>query len=59
MPGLVQEALLDADWRAAHHQRRVPTHDSEAWRRAQATRTQSAADESERMEQLRALGYIK
>jgi hypothetical protein len=59
MPGLVQQALLTADWLASRHRPRVPTHDSEAWRGAQARRTQTAVDESERMEQLRALGYIK
>lgn len=59
MPGAPMAAVLDADWLAAHPPTRVPTHDDDAWRAAHARLRAESLDLDERLEQLRALGYIR
>jgi len=39
--------------------RYIPTHDDPKWLAEQKTRVRTAVDETERIEQLRSLGYIK
>lgn len=59
MDGTPLRAILDAEKFAAKDIRFVPTHDNPSWVAGQATRMKRAYDETERIEQLRALGYIK
>jgi hypothetical protein len=59
MPGAPMAAVLDAAWLAAHPPSRIPTHDDDAWRAAHARLKAESIDLDERLEQLRALGYIR
>jgi hypothetical protein len=59
MPGAPMPAVLDAAWLAAHPPARIPTHDDDAWRAAHARLKAESIDLDERLEQLRALGYIR
>ncbi len=59
MDGTPLRSILDASKFDAKDIRYVPTHDNPAWVADQATRMKRAFDESERIEQLRSLGYIK
>lgn len=44
---------------AGHEVRSVPTHDTSEWEATRAERIREAVDQTERLEQLRALGYIE
>ena len=59
MPGAPMTSVLDAAWFAAHPLTRVPTHDNDAWREVHARLKAESVDLDERLEQLRALGYIR
>lgn len=59
MPGAPMTAVLDAAWLAAHPLTRVATHDDDAWREAHSRLKAESVDLDERLEQLRALGYIR
>lgn len=59
MPGAPMTSVLDAAWFAAHPVTRVPTHDDDAWREVHARLKAESVDLDERLEQLRALGYIR
>ncbi|HVS17219.1 MAG TPA: alkaline phosphatase family protein [Planctomycetota bacterium] len=59
MPGAPMVLVLDADWLAAHPTTSVATHDDDAWREAHARLRAESIDLDERLEQLRALGYIR
>lgn len=59
MPGSPMVSVIDAAWLAAHPPGRVTTHDDDAWREAHARLRAESVDLDERLEQLRALGYIR
>jgi hypothetical protein len=59
MPGAPMTAVLDAAWFAAHPPGKVATHDDDLWREAHARLKAESVDLDERLEQLRALGYIR
>jgi arylsulfatase A-like enzyme len=42
-----------------HEVRRIPTHDTAEWQAGREGRKREAVDQTERLEQLRALGYIQ
>ena len=51
--------LIDPAWLEARPFRFVASHDDQQWLAARENRIQEAVDQSERLEQLRELGYIK
>jgi predicted AlkP superfamily pyrophosphatase or phosphodiesterase len=51
--------VVNGDWLSTAHIDYVPTHDTEEWMAGRADRMRQAIDESERLEQLRSLGYIR
>jgi hypothetical protein len=59
MPGKVRTALFEPQFSAQHPLKTVPTHDTEAWREAHRNLAGEVPGEDERLEQLRALGYIQ
>lgn len=58
MQGRVHEDWLEPSWLAEHPPTRVLTHESEAWRQDRARLLRSSAELEQRLDQLRALGYI-
>jgi arylsulfatase A-like enzyme len=59
MDGAPMRAILDLGKTGKTEIRYVPTHDDAEWLAGQTARIRHAVDESERIEQLRSLGYIK
>ncbi len=59
MPGQVRTTLLEPAFLTEHPPRTVATHDTESWLQAHRALTGRVPDEDERLEQLRALGYIE
>ena len=59
MEGAPMAAVLDPAWLAQHPVRQVATHDTPDWLEAQQRLRTQALDLSERLEQLRALGYVR
>jgi hypothetical protein len=59
MDGTPMRSILDMDKLGKSAIRSIPTHDDAAWLAGQSARIRRAVDESERIEQLRSLGYIK
>lgn len=51
--------VLDDDWLGSAKIERIPTHDTGEWMATRASRIRQAIDESERLDQLRSLGYIR
>jgi predicted AlkP superfamily phosphohydrolase/phosphomutase len=50
---------LSDDWLSSGRVEHVATHDTKEWLQARGDRIRRAVDESERLEQLRSLGYIR
>lgn len=60
LSGTPLAAVIDPEWRArALAMPRVETHDDSDWQSAQRERIRAAVDQTERLEQLRSLGYIR
>ena len=59
MDGSPMRAILDFGKTGISEIRYVPTHDDAKWLAGQTARIRHGVDESERIEQLRSLGYIK
>jgi hypothetical protein len=59
MDGAPLAQIVEPKWLAAHPPRSVPTHDTPEWLRAQESFRADSRDLEERLEQLRALGYIR
>jgi arylsulfatase A-like enzyme len=59
MEGAPMTTVIDPAWLAAHPVREVPTHDTPEWLRQRERFQADALDLSERLEQLRALGYVR
>ena len=59
MDGAPMKTILDTNKPGASEIRYVPTYDDPKWLAGQTARIRHAVDESERIEQLRSLGYIK
>lgn len=59
MDGAPMRGVLDVTMLPGSQIRYVPTHDDPQWLAGQKTRIRQAVDETERIEQLRSLGYIK
>jgi hypothetical protein len=51
--------VLDDDWLSSARVEPIATHDTREWLQARDDRIRRAVDESERLEQLRSLGYIR
>ena len=51
--------IIDAGWLAKTPIRHIDTHDSEEWLAARRARIREAIAQSERLDQLRSLGYIR
>ena len=58
MPGRVAENVLERDFLRRHPPRGVASHDTEAWIRAHRRATDPPPGAEERIDQLRALGYL-
>jgi len=56
--GHVLHDVIDPAFLKAHPVRTVKTHDDREWEAARRTRMKEAADRTERLEQLKSLGYI-
>jgi len=56
--GTIMENVIEASWLEKHRVREVATHDDKAFEAARAARMKEAADQAERLEQLKSLGYI-
>jgi arylsulfatase A-like enzyme len=54
----IMENVIEASWLEKHRVREVATHDDKAFEAARAARMKEAADQAERLEQLKSLGYI-
>lgn len=59
MDGAPMRAVIDFEKLGQKEIRYIPTHDTEEWLASQPKRIREAVDDSERLEQLRALGYIR
>jgi predicted AlkP superfamily phosphohydrolase/phosphomutase len=59
MDGTPLRSVIDLDWMERSGIRYVPTHDTEEWLAGRQERIREAVDQTERLEQLRSLGYIK
>lgn len=59
MRGHVLTDVVDAEWLKKFPVRTIPTHDDPAFEAARVLRMKEAADQSERLEQLKSLGYIQ
>ena len=59
MDGAPMRAILDLAKTGKNGISYIPTHDDAKWLAGQTARIRHAVDESERIEQLRSLGYIK
>ncbi len=57
--GTVITSVIDPAWLAKHPIRTIDTHDDKAFESARATRMREATDQTERLEQLKSLGYIR
>jgi hypothetical protein len=53
------ESVIDPEWLKQHPIRSTPSHDTEAWLASRQARIRDAVAQTERLEQLRSLGYIK
>ena len=59
MTGRPLEGFIARDFLARHPLERVPTHDTPEWREAQRRLPVGDLGRDERIEQLRALGYLE
>jgi len=59
MDGTPIRGIIDFEKLGQHEIRYIPTHDTQEWLAAQPNRIREAVDDNERLEQLRALGYIR
>jgi hypothetical protein len=59
MDGAPIKDIIDPGWLEKSGISYVPTHDTEKWLAGRNERIRDAIDQSERLEQLRSLGYIK
>ncbi len=59
MDGSPMRSVIDFEKLGSKEIRYIPTHDTQEWLAAQPKRIREAVDDSERLEQLRALGYIR
>ena len=59
MDGTPIRAIIDFERLGRKEIRYIPTHDTGEWLAAQPKRIREAVDDSERLEQLRSLGYIR
>jgi hypothetical protein len=59
MRGKVLTDVVDAAWLERFPVRHVKTHDDQAFETARRARIKEAADQAERLEQLKSLGYIQ
>lgn len=59
MRGHVLADVVDAERLKKYPVRTIPTHDDKAFEAARVLRMKEAADQSERLEQLKSLGYIQ
>ena len=59
MRGKVLTDVVDAAWLERFPVRHVDTHDDKSFAAARKARMQEAADQAERLEQLKSLGYIQ
>jgi Type I phosphodiesterase / nucleotide pyrophosphatase len=57
--GRVLTGVLDVSWLERFPVREIDTHDDKAFEAARAARMREAADQAERLEQLKSLGYIR
>ena len=57
--GTVMENVIEASWLEQYPVRTIKTHDDKAFEEARAARMREAADQAERLEQLKSLGYIR
>jgi len=57
--GAIMSNVVVASWLEAHPVRTIDTHDDDAFEKARAARMHEAADQAERLEQLKSLGYIR
>jgi hypothetical protein len=57
--GHVLTDALEASWLERFPVREIDTHDDKAFEAARAERMREAADQAERLEQLKSLGYIR
>ncbi len=59
MEGMILQNVLERSFLKNHSPRFIPTHDTDEWLASRPGRLYSPAAEEERIEQLRALGYLK
>ncbi len=59
MDGSPIRSIIDFEKLGGNEIRYIPTHDTKEWLAAQPERIREATDDSERLEQLRSLGYIR
>jgi hypothetical protein len=59
MEGIILQNVLDRDFLKRHPPRYVPTHDSAEWLASRPDQIYSPAVERERIDQLKALGYLR
>jgi arylsulfatase A-like enzyme len=57
--GRVLTGVLEVSWLERFPVREIDTHDDKAFEAARAARMREAADQAERLEQLKSLGYIR
>ncbi len=57
--GTIMENVIEAAWLEKFPVRTIDTHDDKAFESARAARMREAADQAERLEQLKSLGYIR
>ncbi|MCZ6767582.1 MAG: alkaline phosphatase family protein [bacterium] len=58
MDGLASTHIVESDWLDEHKVEAVATHDTKEWRASRRAAALRSPHEAERLEQLRALGYI-
>ena len=57
--GTVMDNVIEKSWLERFPVRTIKTHDDKAFEEARAARMREAADQAERLEQLKSLGYIR
>lgn len=57
--GTVMENVIETSWLQRFPVRTIKTHDDKTFEEARAARMREAADQAERLEQLKSLGYIR
>ncbi len=53
------ENVIEKSWLEKYPVRTIKTHDDKVFEEARAARMREAADQAERLEQLKSLGYIR